>query len=101
MNPFAQAQLCGSSVNWLLTSYVLGIRPVKSGFTEALFDPRPGNLTSAKGIVSTPHGLIKVEWKRTADGVIEASLEIPKGVRLSTPNPRVRVQTSTTSASEY
>ena len=81
--PGAQAQLCGSSVNWLLTSYVLGIRPTKPGFAEAVFDPRPGILQSAKGVVPTPHGNIKVEWKRDADGRIQIiTLEAPKGVTI-------------------
>jgi hypothetical protein len=89
--PGAQAQLCGSSVNWLLTSYVLGIRPGKPGFSGAIFDPRPGNLTSAKGSISTPHGLIKVEWQRK-DDAIEARIQVPEGVHLISPNPKVRLQ---------
>jgi hypothetical protein len=88
--PSAQAQLCGSSVNWLLTSYVLGIRPGRPGFAEAIIDPRPGDLTSAKGEVSTPHGPIKVEWRRKGD-TIEAVVEAPKGIRLLTPNPKTRL----------
>lgn len=90
--PNAQAQLCGSSVNWLLTSYVLGVRPTKPGFTEAVFDPRPGSLTSAKGSIPTPHGPIKVEWRRKGDA-IEAVVELPQGVSLRSPNPKVRLKT--------
>jgi hypothetical protein len=89
--PGVQAQLCGSSVNWLLTSYVLGIRPAKPGFSEAIFDPRAGSLTSAKGSVATPHGLIKVEWQRKGDA-IEATIGTPKGVRLRSSNPKVILQ---------
>jgi hypothetical protein len=89
--PGAQAQLCGSSVNWLLTSYVLGIRPARPGFSEAIFDPRAGSLTSAKGSVLNPHGLIKVEWQRKGD-VIEARVESPKGVRIRTFNPKIQLQ---------
>lgn len=91
--PGAQAQLCGSSVNWLLTSYVLGIRPTKPGFSEAIFDPRPGDLVSAKGSVPTPHGLIKVEWQRKGEA-IEARIEMPKDVRVRSPNLKVRLQTT-------
>ena len=95
--PSPQGQLCGSSVNWLLTSYVLGIRSGKAGFSEAIFDPRPGSLTSAKGSVSTPHGLIKVEWQRKED-VIEARIETPKGVQILSPNPKVRITATVTEA---
>jgi alpha-L-rhamnosidase len=89
--PGAVAQLCGSSVNWLLSSYVLGIRPGKPGFSEAIFDPRAGSLTSAKGSIATPHGLIKVEWQRN-DDQIDARVEAPAGVHLISPNPRVRLR---------
>ncbi len=89
--PGVQAQLCGSSVNWLLTSYVLGIRPAKPGFSEAIFDPRAGSLTSAKGSVPTPHGLIKVEWQRIGDA-IEARVESPKGVSIRSFNPKIQLQ---------
>ena len=89
--PGAQAQLCGSSVNWLLTSYVLGIRPTKPGFSEAIFDPRAGSLTSAKGNVPTPHGMINVAWQRKGD-VIEATIGTPKGVRLRSSNPKIILQ---------
>jgi hypothetical protein len=74
------AQLCGSSLNWLLSGYILGIRPTATGFSEAIFDPRPGSLSWAKGMVPTPHGNIHVQWKRGDDGVIEAGVAAPEGV---------------------
>jgi len=76
------AQTCGSSVNWLLSSYVLGIRPTKPGFTEAVFDPHPGDLQWAKGEVPTPHGVIKVEWKRGVDGRLVGQAIPPGGVTI-------------------
>ena len=76
------AQTCGSSVNWLLTSYVLGIRPTKPGFTEAVFDPHPGDLQWAKGEVPTPHGVIKVEWRRGSDGRLVGQAIPPGGVTI-------------------
>jgi hypothetical protein len=87
------AHSCGSSVNWLLTSYVLGIRPGSAGFRDAIFDPRPGSLTSAKGSVPTPHGLINVVWQRKGN-VNEARIETPEGAKLRTPNPNVRLHAS-------
>jgi hypothetical protein len=89
--PGDASQTCGSSVNWLLTSYILGIRPTKPGFAEAVFDPRPGDLTWAKGVVPTPHGNIRVSWKRGADGAIEAEVATPKSVSVRAANPKVRL----------
>ena len=81
------AHTCGSSVNWLLTSYVLGIRPIKPGFTEAVFDPHPGKLTWAKGVVPTPHGPIHVEWRRDGTGHFVGTVEPPEGVKVIDPPP--------------
>jgi len=72
----------GAGVAWSLTSHVLGIKPAAPGFAEAVFDPQPGNLTWAKGIVPTPHGDIKVEWHRDAAGRIVPGIETPKGVTM-------------------
>ncbi len=75
------------------------VRPGSAGFRDTIFNPRPGSLTSAKGSVRTPHGLIKVEWRRI-DDVIETVIETPEGVRLHTPSPKVRLQASATRAPE-
>jgi alpha-L-rhamnosidase len=75
----------------LLSAYVLGIRPVEPGFSEAVFDPRPGSLSWAEGVVPTPHGNIRVRWKRGADGVIEDDIEVPRGVTVRSVGSNVRV----------
>ena len=72
----------GSGVASTLTSHVLGIKPVKPGFAEVVFDPHPGDLQWAKGVVPTPHGDIRVEWKREDNGAILPKIEIPAGVKL-------------------
>ena len=83
------SQLCGSSLNWLLSHYVLGIRPTTPGFSEAIFDPRPGALDWAKGSVPTPHGDIRVQWRRGAGGTIEADIAAPNGVTVRSANPEI------------
>ena len=47
----------------------------------------------------TPHGNIRVSWKRVAEGVIEANIETPKGVSLHSTNPKVRVNHKVASVS--
>lgn len=66
-----------------LSAQVLGIRPTKPGFTEAVFDPRPGTLQWAKGVIPAPLGDIKVEWKRSTADALEAKIEAPEGVKLA------------------
>jgi hypothetical protein len=72
-----------AGVVWTLTQHVLGIRPVAPGYTSVVFDPRPGNLDWAKGVVPTPQGDIHVEWRRGADGRIQSEVKLPAGVRLA------------------
>jgi hypothetical protein len=85
------AQLCGSSLNWLLSRYILGIRPTTPGFEEAVFEPHPGSLSWAKGDVPTPHGNIHVQWRRGCDGVIEADIAAPDSVTVRSASANVRV----------
>jgi hypothetical protein len=78
----SHAQTYGAVVNWVLTSYILGIRPIKPGFTEVIFDPRPGDLTWAKGIVPTPLGDIRVSWTKNQAGRIMADIHAPRGINV-------------------
>jgi hypothetical protein len=71
-----------AGVVWTLTEHVLGIRPVAPGYTSVVFDPRPGNLDWAKGVVPTPQGDIHVEWRRGADGRITGTAKGPAGVTI-------------------
>ncbi|CAJ2506022.1 Uu.00g001520.m01.CDS01 [Anthostomella pinea] len=53
----------------LLSTYVLGVKPVKPGFREWAVRPRPGGgLTWAQGEVPTPFGSLKVRWDRGTNG---------------------------------
>ena len=45
-----------------LTNYVLGVQPTSPGFATFTVTPHPSGLTSAPGVVPTPHGPIRVSW---------------------------------------
>ena len=47
----------------VLVEYVLGVQPTSPGFATFTVTPHSGDLTSACGVVPTPHGPIKVAWK--------------------------------------
>ncbi|MCE9616049.1 MAG: glycoside hydrolase family 78 protein [Lentisphaerae bacterium] len=72
----------GAGVVWTLTQHVLGIRPAEPGYAAVVFDPRPGNLTWAKGVVPTPRGDIQVAWRRGENGRLQHTVKVPDGVRL-------------------
>ncbi len=62
-----------------LTSYVLGVRPTSPGFATFVVDPHPGSsLSSASGVVPTPHGELTVSWTK-ADGRLAISVDAPAG----------------------
>jgi hypothetical protein len=61
-----------------LTSYVLGVRPTSPGFATFVVDVhRDDGVWWARGTVPTPHGPIRVAWRK--DGPIE--VEAPPGTR--------------------
>jgi len=43
---------------------LLGVQPLKPGFTSIRIAPQPGPLTWAEGSVMKPQGLIEVKWSR-------------------------------------
>lgn len=67
-----------SGCTYLLSSYVLGIRPLKVGFDEILFAPSE-TLDNFKGVVPTLKGLIAIKKENG-----KYTLAIPKNVKLIT-----------------
>jgi hypothetical protein len=64
-----------------LTNDVLGVRPTSPGYATFTVSPHPGDLASAAGTVSTPHGTLRVAWRRTTNGRIVLTVEAPHGTR--------------------
>ena len=60
-------------------SLLLGVTPLKPGFTEFTVIPDTTDCSGASGEVPTPYGMIKVSWKKDAQGKIELHVENPPG----------------------
>lgn len=74
-----------ASPAYLLPMYILGIRPLKEGYNEALFNiPHFDNdeITSSKGSVITPKGEIKAAYTKY-EGFIKADVFVPKDIKLT------------------
>ncbi len=70
-----------TAVAGLLTSYVLGVRPLSPGYATFAFEPvPPSSVDFAKGSVPTPHGPIVAEWRREGDRIVK-TVKPPPGVR--------------------
>jgi hypothetical protein len=65
----------------ILPAFVLGVRPLAPGFRTFEVRPRPGGLAWAEGVVPTPHGLVRVSWKRRARGAFVCKLTVPEGTQ--------------------
>ena len=61
-----------------LMTEVLGIQPVKAGYTEFSITPKHSGLDFAKGSVPTPYGRIYVEWKKKENGELEIICNAPE-----------------------
>jgi len=76
----------GGVVKWL-TEEILGVKPIKPGFTECRITPNPGRtLTHVKGSAPTPKGIIGVEVD-VDKGLLHIS--IPKGMEAKLGFPKI------------
>ena len=58
---------------------VLGVQPLEPGFLKFQISPYSDRFYRAKGSVTTPHGLINVEWERCSGG-LKLRTEAPSGL---------------------
>ena len=65
---------------YVLSVYVLGIRPLTPGFGEALIEPQLGDLQWVEGRMPTPHGPIAARVERTATGALRLDVTLPEVV---------------------
>lgn len=63
-----------------LSTWVLGLRPLRPGYTEYSMAPHPGDLSWACGAVPTPAGAIRAAWHQTDDR-FTIELDAPSGTR--------------------
>lgn len=86
--PF-RAHAWSSGCTYLLSAYILGIRPHTAGYDEVLFQPC-GSVSEFKGVVPTPHGEIAV-CCQLLDGQKHYTLAIPCGISLKAELPEEAV----------
>jgi len=70
---------------------VLGIRPAAPGWRGARLAPQVGGLDWAQGEAPSPHGPIRVEWRKTG-GRLRFIADVPAGLATQVALPGVDVQ---------
>lgn len=68
----------GAVILYEMPAVILGVRPCAPAYQKVLIHPIPGYLKWAEGEVVTPHGNIKIFWKKEKNGKMELEYEIPK-----------------------
>jgi hypothetical protein len=75
-----------SQASWALQRYILGVYPVKPGWSEFACDPIPSPLEWAKGSIVTPHGVIDVELENK-NGALKGKVTHPESIKPSEKKP--------------
>lgn len=70
---------------YLLSAYVLGVRPLTAGYERLLFAPQ-GDVAWVKGVVPTAKGLVAVNGK-AVNGQQHYTLTVPQGIAVETRLP--------------
>ena len=68
---------------YLLSAFVLGVRPEAADWEKIIFAPRPCDLAFGRGVVPTTKGLIAVSWEKDAEGGCKFALAVPGEIEVS------------------
>jgi hypothetical protein len=91
--PISLAHGWSSGATAWLTEQVLGIQPLEPGFREVSIRPDLVDLERARGAEPTPQGLIRVDYRKAANG-LEAEIDLPQGLIGKVSMPVTAGQTS-------
>ncbi|RLF02913.1 MAG: alpha-L-rhamnosidase [Thermoprotei archaeon] len=83
----------GAGPVYVLSRYILGIRPLEPGFKKVLIEPHYCDLKWAEGRIPTPFGKIEVCWDRSSSFYFRASVpeEVEAVARLHLPSKEFKV----------
>jgi hypothetical protein len=84
-----------------LSQQVLGVMPVDIGWKQVRIAPLAGKLEFAKGIVPSPHGLIRVEWEKAGDDQLAVRVDLPPGIEAEFVSPPGEIRTLESGSHEF
>ena len=65
-----------------LSQHVLGVEVLEPGCKKVKIEPHLGDLKWVEGSFPTPHGVIEISHRKSADGKIVSKIKAPKGVKV-------------------
>lgn len=68
---------------FFLSTYILGVKPGKAGFSTVLIEPHPGDLAWCRGSMPTCYGNIDVQWENNKNGLFKMRVTAPDEVKVS------------------
>ncbi|MBI4788983.1 MAG: family 78 glycoside hydrolase catalytic domain, partial [Chloroflexi bacterium] len=69
-----------------LSTEILGVTPLASGFRRFRVAPQPVDLDWARGAFPTPHGDIQIEWRKIGER-FELQVNVPRGTEAEMVSP--------------
>ncbi|MBI2951590.1 hypothetical protein HYY27_05815, partial [bacterium] len=76
----SQCQGTSSSPVYLFARYLAGLYPLEPGYRRIGIDPHPCHLKRLSATLTTPHGPVKIAWRRTTHG-LDYTLTLPANLR--------------------
>jgi hypothetical protein len=68
---------------YLLPQLLFDVQRLEPGWRRVEIRPRPLGLDFARATLCTPHGPLKLEWQRRADGEIETRVQAPSAITVN------------------
>ncbi|MHB9035891.1 MAG: alpha-L-rhamnosidase C-terminal domain-containing protein, partial [Armatimonadota bacterium] len=78
---------------FFLSTYVLGVRPDKPGFSVTVIEPHPADLTWCRGRMPAPMGDIEVQWENHAHKPFIIRVIAPEETEIRVRMPRAGTAT--------
>ncbi len=85
----------GTGPLYVMSQYILGVRPLEPGFKKVLIEPHHCDLSWARGRVPTPYGEVEVSWDREENEYrlrVKLPMKVSGLVRTSVPSRKFELE---------
>ena len=84
-----------------MAELIRGRAPIDIGWRRVRIAPLVAGLDFARGVVPSPHGLIRVEWEKVGDDQLAVRVDLPEGVEGEFVGPLSERRALETGGSEF